>query len=106
MLTTIRYQEGHTVNISCLGTSKIQIQNISVQEEETTCHRKPCFLSSKDTQTIDDNCNGVNSCLMDYNFTSACLREFKYMNLSYTCKHGIVYFKPFLFILSVYTFFK
>ncbi|XP_071130562.1 uncharacterized protein [Mytilus edulis] len=87
LVTTIRYQEGNTVNISCLGTSKIRIQNISVQEEETTCLRKPCFLSSKDTQTIDDNCNGVNFCLVDYNFTSACLREFKYMNLSYTCKH-------------------
>ncbi|CAG2236374.1 unnamed protein product [Mytilus edulis] len=77
----------NTVNISCLGSSKIQIQDILVHEEETTCRLKPCELNSNDTQTVEDNCNGENSCLVDNNFTSACLREFGYMNISYTCKH-------------------
>ncbi|VDI78568.1 Hypothetical predicted protein [Mytilus galloprovincialis] len=87
LVTTIRYPEQNTLNISCWNTSQIQIHNISVQEEETTCRQNPCVLNSKDTQTIDDNCNGVNSCLVDYNFTSSCLRESRYVNLSYTCKH-------------------
>ncbi|CAC5410596.1 unnamed protein product [Mytilus coruscus] len=61
--------------------------NIDVIEEETPCRDKPCVLNSQDTQTIEDNCNGESSCLVDYNFTSTCLRELRYTNLSYTCKH-------------------
>ncbi|CAG2190853.1 unnamed protein product [Mytilus edulis] len=87
LVATIRYPQENTVNISCWNTSKIQIQKISVQEEETTCRLKACDLNSYDTQTIEDNCNGEKSCLVDYNFTSTCLREFRYINLSYTCKH-------------------
>lgn len=91
LVTPIRYPEQNAVNISCENTSKIQIQNISVQEESTSCGPNQCVLNSNDSQTIDDNCNGVNSCLVDYNFTSTCLRGLRYTNLSYTCKHGTKY---------------
>ncbi|XP_071130624.1 uncharacterized protein [Mytilus edulis] len=87
LFTTIQYPEEKILNISCWNTSKVQIQNISVQEEETTCRLNQCVLNVNDIQTIKDSCNGENSCLMDYNFTSACLREFRYINLSYTCKY-------------------
>ncbi|CAC5410590.1 unnamed protein product [Mytilus coruscus] len=87
LVTTIQYPDENTVNISCWNTSLIQIQNISVQVEETTCGPNPCVLNYNDTQTVEDNCDGRNSCLMDYNLTSACLREFRYINLSFTCKH-------------------
>ncbi|VDI12533.1 Hypothetical predicted protein [Mytilus galloprovincialis] len=87
LVKRIRYPEENTLNISCWNTSQIQIQKIDVQVEETTCGQNQCVLNSNDTQTIEDNCNGENSCLVEYNFTSACLREFRYVNLSYTCKH-------------------
>ncbi|CAC5410595.1 unnamed protein product [Mytilus coruscus] len=53
---TIRYPE-ETVNISCRNTSLIQLQNIGVQEEETSCRLNPCVLNVNDTHTIEDNCN-------------------------------------------------
>ncbi|XP_071130345.1 uncharacterized protein [Mytilus edulis] len=87
LVTTIRYPEQNTVNISCWNTSQIQIQNIDIQGEKTSCRTKPCVFNSQDTQTIEDNCNGEHSCLVIYNFTSSCLREFRFINLSYTCKH-------------------
>ncbi|CAG2210776.1 unnamed protein product [Mytilus edulis] len=84
---TIQYPEENILNISCCNTSKVQIQNISVQEEDNPCRLNQCVLNVIDTQTIEDNCNGENSCLVDYNFTSTCLRKFRYINISYTCKH-------------------
>ncbi|VDI58152.1 Hypothetical predicted protein [Mytilus galloprovincialis] len=87
VVTTIRHPEQNAVNISCWNTSIIQIRNITVHAEKTSCGPNQCVLNSKDTQTIEDNCNGASSCLMDYNFTSACLRSLRYINLSYTCKH-------------------
>ncbi|XP_063446951.1 uncharacterized protein LOC134726476 [Mytilus trossulus] len=87
LVTTFRYPEHNKVNISCWQTSIIQIQNISVQEEATTCGPNQCVLNSNDTHNIEDSCNGVNSCMVNFNFTSACLRGSRYMNLSYICKH-------------------
>ncbi|VDI44689.1 Hypothetical predicted protein [Mytilus galloprovincialis] len=87
LVTTLRYPEQNSVNLSCWQTSIIQIRNITVHAEETSCGPNQCDLSSNDTHTIEDNCNGENSCLVDYNFTSACLRGLRYMNLSYICKH-------------------
>lgn len=101
VVTTIRYPEQNAVNISCRNTSIIQIQNISVHAEKTSCGPNQCVLNSIDTQTIEDNCNGASSCLMDYNFTSACLRSLRYINLSYTCKHGIKYFTIFYWVLII-----
>ncbi|VDI44690.1 Hypothetical predicted protein [Mytilus galloprovincialis] len=86
-VTTTRYSAEYTANISCGNNSQIQIKDIDVQEEETTCRKTTCYLNSIDKQSIQDICNGKNSCLVDFNFTSTCLREFRYMNLSYTCRH-------------------
>lgn len=85
----IRYTDECTANISCGNNSQIQIQTIDVQEEDTTCRKSTCYLNSIDKHSIQDNCNDKNSCLIDLNFTSTCLREFRYMNLSYTCKNGM-----------------
>lgn len=101
LVTSKRYPERNPVNISCGNPSIIQIQNISAQEEATSCGPNQCVLNSNDTKTIEDNCNGVNSCLVDYNFTSACLLGLRYMNLSYTCKHGKKYFTIFAFTFSL-----
>lgn len=88
LVKTIRYPEENTLNISCGNTSQIQIQKLNVLVQETTCGQNQCVLNSNDMQIIEDNCNGENSCLVDYNFTSACLRKFRYMNMSNTCKDG------------------
>ncbi|XP_063444923.1 uncharacterized protein LOC134725210 isoform X2 [Mytilus trossulus] len=87
-VTTICYSDEYTTNISCRNKSQIQIKNIDVQEEESICRKNTCYLNSIDKHSIQDNCNGEHSCLIDFNFTSTCLREeFRYMNLSYTCRH-------------------
>lgn len=88
LVTALRYPEQNAVNISCWQTSIIQIRNITVHAEGTSCGPNKCDLNSNETHTIEDNCNGENSCLVDNNFTSACLRGLRYMNLSYICKHG------------------
>ncbi|XP_071130629.1 uncharacterized protein [Mytilus edulis] len=89
LVKTRQYPEEKTLNISCVSPSQIQIQNISVQEEEATCGPNQCVLNFNDTKTIKDNCNGENTCLVDYNIASACLWEFRYVNLSYICKHEL-----------------
>ncbi|XP_063444924.1 uncharacterized protein LOC134725211 [Mytilus trossulus] len=87
-VTTKRYSDEYTANISCGNASHIQIKKIDVQEEGTSCRKSTCYLNSIDQHSIQDTCHGEKSCLIDFNFTSTCLREeFRYMNLSYTCRH-------------------
>ncbi|CAG2210775.1 unnamed protein product [Mytilus edulis] len=38
-VTTIRYSDEYTANISCGNTSQIQIQTIDIQEEENACRK-------------------------------------------------------------------
>lgn len=77
------------MRISC-NNSLIRIVNVSLDEVRVPCKETEYLLKDKDISNIHTTCNGKNECVLETAWSTSCIREYSYFNVSYIC-NGIYY---------------
>lgn len=72
------------MTISCTNSS-IYIGDVSLVEVRVPCKKTNCSLDDKDIKTISETCNGRNECVLGTKWSTSCIREYVYFNVSYIC---------------------
>lgn len=72
------------MRISCTN-SFIHIVNVSLDEARVPCKETKCVLDDKDIKAINTTCNGRNECVLGTKWSTSCIREYGYFNVSYIC---------------------